>query len=82
MSRYSGKANGRGIAIYDSGHIWIGRTKDNASAEGRFIQIYNYGVFELGEYYLDSKEKIVKKRYTRYNRDGTCDSHGFAQAIH
>ena len=45
--------NGRGIAIYGNGFIWIGQWKDGARAAGPYISISS-GRFDVGEAYADA----------------------------
>ena len=70
------KPNGRGIAIFGNGEIWIGYYKDGDVAAGNYIFIYSNGWFNLGEYYFDANGRL-KDRFTCYYADGTSRKYSF-----
>ena len=64
------KPHGRGIRIYKDGAIRIGHWDNGVYADGRYIQIYSNGRFDVGERTKNAEGKKHFK-YTSYNKDGT-----------
>jgi hypothetical protein len=69
------KAHGRGIRFYKYGGITIGYGEDGRWSTDYYIDIYQHGLFEVGEWYMkDGKKRI---RYTRFYPDGTEEEYDF-----
>ncbi len=63
------RPHGRGLRIYNNGHITIGYFQNGFRSTGNYIDIDSDGEFRVGEFYF--KDGLECRRGTLYRVDGS-----------
>ena len=69
------KLHGRGIKFQNKVYVTIGYWFDDENAPGCYMNIYRWGDFHVGEFYMQGGR--LRSRGTRYDTDGSSERFGY-----